>query len=487
MQLKRVLCKTYRTLFAISRYLKSEIRNKEVRKMNTKKLIAIMLALVLMCGCLFACGKNNDTEVNVGTESSAEGTTNTSKTEDVTQTSEPEVQTPIDIETIGGVVIVGKIGTDDNGWYIQPEQPLNITYTYFQDNPAVYTEQTRIQMFDPADDGVEKALYIGKTVTVAGTFRFYRDDFETLYFAPYTITLGKNAECSYSAPDLLPQQEPENLYDPSVPLPEIMDPIIIEDTYSYNMYMLSRETLEFMGNDFADFYIKFVDAFLNYKTECYCPDRNYAEMLSTVINYEMPLYNACAEPFEFFRHYDAEKGIVCINYKYDKETFDEIKEQFYAFANELMADVRTYQSDEEKARHIYHAISSRMTYDYSALEEFERKDDYYAYLYQSGVCVTFANVYNQLLTQVGILTTLAHCDNADTIGHTWSVVTLEGEQYFCDPTYELSYDNGTGYRFFGMNYADRTANGVGAMGIRYGRYYMHPMDESMIAQQSLNN
>ena len=101
------------------------------------------------------------------------------------------------------------------------------------------------------------------------------------------------------------------------------------------------------------------------------------------------------------------------------------------------------------------------------------------------MCITFANVYNQLLTQVGIRTTLAHCDSTDTIGHSWSIITLDGKQYFCDPTYELSYDRGTGYRFFGMNYADRTADGLGASGIRYGRYYMRALDASMIAAESL--
>ena len=137
------------------------------------------------------------------------------------------------------------------------------------------------------------------------------------------------------------------------------------------------------------------------------------------------------------------------------------------------------------AKNIYHALASRMTYDYSALTDFERKESSYAYLYNSGVCVTFANVYNQLLTQVGIKTTVAHCDNVDTIGHSWSLVTLDGKQYFCDPTYELSYDNGNGYRFFGMNYADRTADGTGSAGIRYGRYYTYILDAAIIAEESL--
>ena len=460
-----------------------------------KNTLAILLILTLLCLSLCAC---RDIHTPDPAESSAESMTaeltaadTQPDTEDTESTAsaavEPSipVQLPVDIDTIGGVVLVGTIGFDDGGWYFKPDQPLNITYQYFLDNPSVFSMQRRIAMFDPAVDGVEKAIYLGQTVTAAGTFRFYRDDYETLYFSPYTITIGKNAAQSYAAPDLVLQDAPENRYNPAEPLPKCMDTMIEDGAYFYNAFMLSRETLELMGNDFAVFYVGFVDAFLNYETEFPCPDKRYAELLSTVIYDEFPLYNACAEPFEFFRHYDAEKGTVSITYKYDIEEYKQIKEQFFNAANALLRAAKPEQSDEEKARSLYHALCSKMTYDYSALEIFERKESYYAYLYNSGVCVTFANVYNQLLTQVGIDTTLAHCDSPDTIGHSWSVITLDGKQYFCDPTYELSYDNGTGYRYFGMNYADRTAGGLGAQGIRYGRYHLRALDAEMIALESL--
>ncbi|MBE6662269.1 MAG: transglutaminase domain-containing protein [Ruminococcaceae bacterium] len=457
--------------------------------MNLKKTISLLLMLILLCSsiCTGCCTVDilDQTDTNEGKTSGVD-TLDTIQSD--TQYPEPEPfvpVTPIDIDTIGGVVIVGNINCDDQGWYIQPIQPLNINFEYFLDNPSVFPEQTRIAMFDPKLDGIEKALYIGQTITAAGTFAFYRDDFETLYFTPYTITIGKNAENSYSAPDLRPQDTPENLYDPSTPLPKYMDTMIVDGKYYYNAFMLSMEAIEFMGNDFAVFYVGFVDAFLNYQTEFPCPDEQYAEMLSTIIYYELPLYNAVAEPFEYFRHYDHEKGTVSIQYKYDKETFEKIKGQFFEAANEMLTAAKPGQTDAEMAKNIYHALSSRMTYDYSALTEFERKENYYAYLNNSGVCITFANVYNQLLTQVGIETTLAHCDSTDTIGHSWSIVTLDGQQYFCDPTYELSYDGGNGYRFFGMNYADRTADGLGSMGIRIGRYYTLLLDESNIAPESL--
>ena len=447
--------------------------------MNSKKLISIMLVLIMLCTCFCACSSSQ-------TDTDEENTSN--YTQDDTQrieTEAPETVTPVDIETDGGVVIVGKICFDEGEWYIQTEQPLNITFEFLFDNPSVFKEQTRIKMFASELDGVEKAAYIGQTVTAAGTFSFYRDDFETLYFIPYTITIGKNVESSYSAPDLQPQEKPENLYDPSKPLPKYMDPMIIDGEYYYNVFMLSMESIELMGNDFADFYVGFIGAFLDYETEFSCPDKRYAEMLSTIIYYEFPLYNACAEDFSYFKHYDNEKGTVTIEYKYDKEKHDEIKGEFFDAANKLLNAAKPNQTDEEKARNIYHAIATSMKYDDSALEEIERKESYYAYLYNSGVCITFANMYNQLLTQVGIQTTLALCDNADTYGHIWSVITLDGKQYFCDPTYELSYDNGKGYRFYGMNYADRTADGLGAMGISYGRYNVKPLDSEMIAAESL--
>ena len=458
--------------------------------MNFKKLISIIMVLTMTFSCFCACGDNG---VSSQTGAEAENNSDVNFSDDKqnpenTQNSDnksPVTSTVVDIETDGGIVIVGTICVNEQEWYIQTEQPLNIKFEYIMDKPSVFTEQTKIKMFAPEIDGVEKAVYIGQTVTAEGTLSFYRDDFETLYFLPYTITLGKNAESCYSAPGLQPPEEPENLYDPSIPLPKYMDTMIVDGEYSYNAFMLSRETLEFMGNGFADFYVGFVDAFLNYKSEFPCPEKRYADMLSTVIYDEFPLYNACAEPFSSFEHYDPEKGTVSIEYKYDREKFDEIVDKFFDAANKLLTAAKPDQTDEEKARNIYHAVATSMTYDNSAMEVIERKESYYAYLYNSGVCITFANVYNQLLTQVGIQTTLAHCDNTDTDGHSWSVITLDGKQYFCDPTYELSYDNGNGYRFYGMNYADRTADGTGSMGIRYGRYNVRTLDSSMIATESL--
>ena len=264
-----------------------------------------------------------------------------------------------------------------------------------------------------------------------------------------------------------------------------LTPLVENGRYVYNPHLLSQESIDYMGEGFAPFFASFVDAFLNYEPQCYCPDSSYAEMLSTIIYYDFPLYTALAEPFEYFRHYNPETGMATITYRYDRPTHDAIKAQLIQVANNFLAATGPENSDIQNARAIYHALSGSITYDHSALEIFERKESYYAYLYGTGVCITFANAYNQMLTQVGIQATLASCDVPNDVGHIWSLVTLDGQQYFCDPTYEISYDEGQGYRFFGMTYAQRTADGLGQLGIYGGRYLSYLMTEDMLSPQPL--
>ncbi len=144
--------------------------------MNTKRIISLLLMLIVMSGVFSGC---RDADVLDNGESTQEsildsdmpGNTPIDTVPTDAEPSVPDLQS-IDIETTGGCVIVGKINVDDRGWYIEPEQPLNITYNYFLDNPSVFLDQTRIAMFDPQVDGVEKAVYIGTAVEYAPAVEF---------------------------------------------------------------------------------------------------------------------------------------------------------------------------------------------------------------------------------------------------------------------------------------------------------------------------
>ena len=243
--------------------------------MRKVSVLLSVLFVMALCVNLCACGTvaNNDQTVpntqqsNTTTETTlaeTEGTT-TAASEETTSAAQEEttsaateetepvisVKDPVDIETTGGVVIVGTVGFDDAGWYIAPEQPLNISYEYFLDNPSVFPEQTSILLIDPEVDGMDKAVYLGHTVTIHGQFRFVRNDFETLYLSAYTITMGKLVEESYGDSELKAPDGPVDLYDRSEPLPKYLEPRIIDGKYIYNAFMLSEESLELMGNDFA--------------------------------------------------------------------------------------------------------------------------------------------------------------------------------------------------------------------------------------------
>lgn len=428
-----------------------------------KKIIAVLLLVAMVCSALCACQRKPSI--------------------DGTEITYPDA---VDVETSGGVVIVGKINYDEKGWYIVPEQPLNVKYTYFFDDPSVFSGQTRINMTNFKDDGVDKTIYLGQTVTVQGEFRFVRNDFETLYLLPYSIAVGKLVEKSYGDSNLSAPEGPFDLYDRSEPLPKYMESFTMDGKYIYNAFMFSEETWQLMGNDFALFCCDFVDSILGYRSEVACPEKVYAEMLATIIYYDFPIFNACAEPFDFTKHYNEETGTITIAYKYSEEEHQDFLKRFLGAADEMLATVTTDMSDVEKAKTIYHALCTRMNYDNSALKIFEKKDSYNAYLYNSGVCTTFANVYNQLLTQVGIKATIATCDYDATMGHVWSVVTLNGKNYFCDPTFEILHHDGNGYTYFGMNYADRTKDGIGKDGIRAGKYnFTYTVQPEMIAEQSL--
>lgn len=456
------------------------------------KAISFLLCLLILCGSLAACRADQPepTQTPLPTGETQSPTTQPvpPTTAEPTEATVPSTAAPeeaLTLSTTGGAVIVGVIGKDEQGWYLAPDQLLTVEYHYF-DEPSRFENLEKIRMFDVKDDGVDKNIYFGQLVTVKGAFSFYRDDFETLYLVPYQILIGKTVNQSYAAPGLEYPDEPADLYDPTKPLPPHIEPRIMDGRYIYNAFMLSKETISYYGNDFVFFYVSFVDAILNYAPQCACPDDNYAQLLSTVITYEIPLYEVCADRFEYDSHYDPETKMITIPYKYDEKTHYEMIDLFLAQADALLAQVLPEQTEQEKAMGLYHALATSVTYDYSALDDFDKKQTWNAFLNKTGVCITFANAYNILLTQVGIESRCAGGESGSGEPHAWSLVTIDGKQYFCDPTFELSHDGGQGYLFFGMSYAQRIENGTGAKGIHEGRYYSRMVDPATVAEESLD-
>ena len=95
-----------------------------------KKVFLFLLA-AWVCVSLCACAFFRDADGEIPSDTTENDTTEVEDTSSPdTEGEEPGIspEDSLDIETLGGVVIVGKIGFDEAGWHILPEQPLNITY-----------------------------------------------------------------------------------------------------------------------------------------------------------------------------------------------------------------------------------------------------------------------------------------------------------------------------------------------------------------------
>lgn len=395
-------------------------------------------------------------------------------------------QKSLDLETQSGAVLVGSIKRDSEGWYFMPIQPLNITLTYYIDYPEKFENIIKLRMLDDEEDNFNKAVYNNEIVTVYGEILNPRS-MGTLYLYPYNIKIGKQVETSYADPNITAPLNDFKEMDESL-LPDKMNSKIVNGEYKYNFYMVSKETLYRFDNDFINFYLDFVDAFLNYETSIKCPKKYYADYLFSILDYQFPVFFADGV-YDFSTAYNKEnKTINWVYTSKSKEEHDKLINNFEQEANKFLEGVNEKQSDNKKAQTIYHNLSKTISYNYEALDNFKNAESYYVYTKHSGICHSFAFAYNQLLTQVGIESTLAtgHAKDAS-IGHAWSVIKIDGTYYFADPTYELGYKNGTAYQFYGMGIKLReSTNEYFEDNIEIGMYDSKPMNEYGNFDKNLN-
>lgn len=450
--------------------------------------VSLLLLWAVICTVFSGCRLDiGDTDITTfgtkpdGTVTSADNTAASDKpsTGDtvppVTSTPEPE---RISFSTTEGVVLVGRIEKDDC-FYFVPDQVLDIECTELLiDTVLKFSNITRLDMFDTDIDGIDKTPYIGKQVTVGGILRTIRGNFEKPYLHAYFIENGNTAGKSHAEPDITPPvTEPETKYDPSVPLPSKMMPRTENGHYVYNPYRLTTEALESLGNGFADVYIEVVDAVLGYKNFVACDD-DYAMMLPTVLNYEFPLYGVTFEC-----EYSGNGG-VSLKYLVSRIEQEKLAAELFECINGYLKSAKPGQSEQMKAEIVYHALCTAVSYDKVTAETRKNIEPYYAYVKKTGICVTFAAAYSQLLTQVGIENTEASGSVGDE-GHAWNLVTINGEKYFCDPTFELDWKNGSAFVYFGQTLSDRVSNGIVPETCTVGKYVITSVADAGVSERAL--
>ena len=457
---------------------------RKLKKKIFKKIIVFILIITITTSLMYIENKYNILfpkvdnpikENNNKTEDKIEEIKNPSKnilTEDNIKNKEP-----LSLETPSGAVLVGIISKDSDGWYFMPEQPLNLTLTYYVEYPEQFDNVTKLRMLDDSEDNFSKALYANELVTVTGEILNPRSA-GILYLYPYDIKTGKQVNISYADKNIKAPENEFGTMDESL-LPSKMQSKIVNNEYKYNFYMVSKETLYNFDNDFINFYLEFVDAFLNYETSIPCPKKNYAEYVVSILDYEFPVFFADGE-YNFTSIYDP--NTKTMNWAYtskNKTEHDKLIKEFENSANSLLKGVNKDQSENLKAQTIYHNLTPIITYDYEGLETGKSLESYYVYTKHSGVCHSFAIAYSQLLTQVGIESTIANgMPETSLIGHCWTTMKIDGTYYFTDPTYEISYKNGTAYAFYGMSLKERmNTNEYNESNITIGKYRSKKLKE----------
>ena len=434
-----------------------------------QRLFCLFCAAALSAS-LFSCSVLSPLETTSETTVASESLPSESVSDPATSPviTDPPAADPTPIETDGGVVLIGSFERTAEGWFFLPEVPLDVTFTYFLDYPMHFESLTRIPTFDKSVDGFDKSLYVGMAVTVRGKLELPRGT-ETLHLLPYAIDRGRTESVCRSAPELQPPNPWTADYDPTLPLPEKMQISVKDGHYVFNPYRLSEETLAFLGNGFCTVWIDFVDALLNYETSCPCPEKQYAELLSSVAYYELPLFS---EKIQINPLTDWKNGILTWTYEETRQEHEARIAAVTNAANSYLAGADPTAGERERARAIYHAFCTQIHYDYDAMETRIGVEPYNAYLRKSGVCVTFAEAYAQLLCQAGIRATLVTGVNEKGEVHAWDLVTLDGEQVFSDPTWETSFQNGSGYIYFSMPVGDRISGSSSllAQNLHIGRY-----------------
>ena len=442
------------------------------------KAIPIILLICLFSGCAptSAGCDGPSTPTSTGAVTGSAVTTSPDSTGD----------SGFDIETTGGAVLVGSIQKDDSGLYLTPETSLNIKCNDPSGNAYAFTGVAAVRLSSSLQD-IE---YLGSIVTVSGRLQADNGGSE-LYIYPYKIDYGKRAAASCAAPDLEPSSGESDVYEPWRPLPEKMRPTVKGGAYVYNPYALSTAALRYMGSDFADFYVSFIDAYLNYETSIPCPSRRYADMLPRILEYEFPLYGA-ELVFDTLTFYDPASGSIRWSYSTgSRAEHDALVESFYAEANEFLGGAATGMGEKELAMTVYHNITTRVKYDYDILRAGyvpAYHPSYRAYHEHTGICSAFARTYAQMLTQVGVTAELCATDmRGEIVGHAWVIASINGSNYFFDPTYELSTTAGQGYVYFGMTLATRLSGDRRIIKdtIAVGTYDAKPVDEVVLSMTVL--
>ncbi|NCB73953.1 MAG: hypothetical protein EOM51_04300 [Clostridia bacterium] len=227
--------------------------------------------------------------------------------------------------------------------------------------------------------------------------------------------------------------------------------------YSWKPNVLSEIYADIYGETFVADYGAMIDAFLSYENSFPCASAENVDAINYAAASCFPLLNMDV----VYVQYDEAQKAGVLAYTMTKEEHLAAIETFKKAVTDFITEsVKKSDSELTTALALYMNFSAAISYDYAALDSEAIVDvsPYRALLRHEGICQSFAPAYAYLCLQMGIDAVAAGGLATDDTAHEWTLVRLDGSNYYMDTTFENG-EGGLGLKYFGMTTADRVAAG----------------------------
>lgn len=280
--------------------------------------------------------------------------------------------------------------------------------------------------------------------------------------AAETMQNTETSEEPESTREAVTIEETEENYDESVPLDFTWNPYAYGDFYE-----------EHYSEEVHELYNAFVEAVLNGETEIECKEGRVFGSLYDIMYAMFPLSNPLLSDYEW------RDGVIYLTYRVSDEERVRIIEDFGNQVEWIITScVKEGDTDVMAALALYIFYSSRIVYDYTALDDDVDVSPYRGLMDFSGICQSFAYAYAYLCRQCGVDVVPAGGLTEELDAHVWVMLNIDGKYYYADPTFEcgVMYGENCGLRYFGMTGERREMDGypadevnVGEINIVWGR------------------
>ena len=218
------------------------------------------------------------------------------------------------------------------------------------------------------------------------------------------------------------------------------------EPHVYNKY-LSRAK----GKEYEDIVYRYVEALLKGDKKVECSNEFIVDDLFGTLRTTFPPVTKIVKDSNY------SDGYININYAVSdasrKKIIDDFANQVEYIIN---SSVKGTDTEIMKAIALYNFYVYHITYD----ANLEDVSTYQGIMNFSGICQSFGPAYAYLLMELGIDAMEVGALNEDiTLGaHEWTIVNLNGKEYYADPTYECTSPN-QGLKYFGLTSKDREEEG----------------------------